>query len=139
MCSRYTFTECLQVLYTASFRYYCFTVRECKNDKTMASGKVLAALCSLIILSSFITSADSVSCCLRYRRHRFPCKPLLGYTIQTINGSCDINAVIFHLPGRFICADPLSGHTKRAMACINNRTKNMQFLQEGTKNTTASQ
>ncbi|KAK1885409.1 C-C motif chemokine 20 [Dissostichus eleginoides] len=62
----------------------------------MASGKVcfLATLCSLVILSTFIGSTQSASCCLRYTSRRLPCQRLLGYAVQTIKTSCDINAII---------------------------------------------
>ncbi|KAK5849963.1 hypothetical protein PBY51_014255 [Eleginops maclovinus] len=89
----------------------------------MASGKVcfLATLCSLLILSTFIGDAQSARCCLGYTNRRLPCKPLLGYTIQNINRSCDIPTVIFHLRGRFVCADPSSIHTQRLTKCLDAR------------------
>ncbi|XP_037312386.2 C-C motif chemokine 20b [Pungitius pungitius] len=96
----------------------------------MASGKVglLALLCSLVILGTFIDSTHSASCCMMYASRRWKCQPLMGYTIQTIVRSCDINAVIFHLPGRFVCADPSSKWTQRAMQCLNERkTKRSQI------------
>ncbi|XP_038553978.1 C-C motif chemokine 20-like [Micropterus salmoides] len=54
----------------------------------------VAALCSLVILTTFIGSTESASCCLRYARRPLPCKRLLGYTVQNINTSCDINAIM---------------------------------------------
>ncbi|XP_026148099.1 C-C motif chemokine 20b [Mastacembelus armatus] len=99
----------------------------------MASGKVcvLAAVCALVILTTLISSTDSASCCLRYTRRPLPCKRLLGYSIQTINTSCDINAIIFHLQGRFVCADPSMQWTQRAMKCLDEmeRRKN-QIIEE---------
>ncbi|KAK1885495.1 C-C motif chemokine 20 [Dissostichus eleginoides] len=94
----------------------------------MASGKVcfLAALFSLVILSTFIDSTQTANCCLSYTSRRLRCQRLLGYTIQTINTSCDINAVIFHLPGRFVCADPSSIRTQREMKCVDERRKKNQ-------------
>ncbi|KAK1884779.1 C-C motif chemokine 20 [Dissostichus eleginoides] len=91
----------------------------------MASGKVcfLATLCSLVILSTFIDSTQSASCCLRYTSRRLRCQRLLRYTVQTINTSCDINAIIFHLPGRFVCADPSSIRTQREKKCVDERRK----------------
>nr|QZC92281.1 chemokine (C-C motif) ligand 20b [Sebastes schlegelii] len=91
----------------------------------MASSRIclLAALCSLVILTMFIGSTQSASCCMRYTNRRFKCQRLMGYTIQTINTSCDINAVIFHLPGRFVCADPLTKWTQRGMQCIDERRR----------------
>ncbi|XP_034069961.1 C-C motif chemokine 20-like [Gymnodraco acuticeps] len=91
----------------------------------MASGKVcfMATLCSLVILSTFIGSTQSASCCLSYTSRRLPCQRLLDYTVQTINTSCDINAIIFHLPGRFVCADPSSIRTQRQMKCVDERRK----------------
>ncbi|KAL3040761.1 hypothetical protein OYC64_011705 [Pagothenia borchgrevinki] len=91
----------------------------------MASDKVcfLATLCSLVILSTFIGSTQSASCCLRYTSRRLPCQRLLGYTVQTINTSCEIEAIIFHLRGRFVCADPSSIDTQREMKCVDERRK----------------
>ncbi|XP_072234423.1 C-C motif chemokine 20b [Leuresthes tenuis] len=89
---------------------------------------VVVALCSLVILSSFISSTDSASCCMRYTRRPQPCKRLLGYSIQTITGSCDINAIIFHIPGRFVCADPSVKWTQRGMKCVDERRVAAQVL-----------
>ncbi|KAL7373248.1 hypothetical protein ABVT39_002267 [Epinephelus coioides] len=107
----------------------------------MTSGKVclLAALCSLIILSTFIDSTQSASCCMRYVNRRMKCHHLLGYTIQNIYTSCDISAVIFHLPGRFLCADPSSSWTQRGMKCIDERRKkNSEILANRTPGNTTS-
>ncbi|XP_054479096.1 C-C motif chemokine 20b [Anoplopoma fimbria] len=96
----------------------------------MASSKVciLAVLCSLVIVTTFIGSTQSASCCMMYTSRRLPCHRLLGYTIQTIITSCDIKAVIFHLPGKFVCADPSAKWTQRGMKCINERRrKNVQI------------
>ncbi|KAF1373229.1 hypothetical protein PFLUV_G00258210 [Perca fluviatilis] len=94
----------------------------------MASSKVFL-LCSLVILTTFIGSTQSASCCLMFGRRPLPCKRLLGYTIQTIHNSCDINAVIFHIPGRFVCADPSTNWTQRGMKCLDHRKmKNNQIL-----------
>ncbi|XP_075936980.1 C-C motif chemokine 20b [Anarhichas minor] len=104
----------------------------------MASSKVclLAVLCSLVILTTFIGSTHSVSCCMMYTSRQLPCRRLLGYTIQTIVNSCDINAVIFHLPGRFVCANPSSKWTQRGMKCLDERRrKNSQIT---AKNNTTS-
>ncbi|XP_075996536.1 C-C motif chemokine 20-like [Genypterus blacodes] len=79
------------------------------------------ALCALVCLATFIGSAQSASCCLRLYKHPLHCRRLLGYTLQTINTSCDINAVIFHLSGRFVCSDPTKHWTVRAMKCVDER------------------
>ncbi|KAM8881210.1 C-C motif chemokine 20b [Synchiropus splendidus] len=89
----------------------------------MASGKVrlFSAVCCLLILSAFIDSTHSASCCLSYIRRPKSCQVMLGYTIQTITQSCDINAVIFHVHGRFLCADPRAAWTRIGMKCIDDR------------------
>ncbi|XP_022604460.1 C-C motif chemokine 20-like [Seriola dumerili] len=84
---------------------------------------LLAVFCTLIILTTFSGSAQSASCCLRYTRRQLSCMRLLGYTIQNINTSCDINAIIFHLPGRFVCADPSMNWTRRGMMCVDEMRK----------------
>ncbi|GAA6215215.1 C-C motif chemokine 20-like [Lates japonicus] len=86
----------------------------------MASSNVclLAVLCSLAILISFIGNTQSASCCMRYTRRPLPFRRMIGYNIQTINNSCDINAIIFHLPGKFVCADPSMKWTQRGMKFV---------------------
>lgn len=37
----------------------------------------------------------AASCCLRYAKRHLPCKRLTGYTIQTINTSCDLQAIMW--------------------------------------------
>ncbi|XP_008288625.1 C-C motif chemokine 20b [Stegastes partitus] len=94
---------------------------------------LIAALCSFIILTSFTGTAESASCCLRYSRRPLPCRRLLGYTIQTMNGACDINAIIFHTPGRFVCADPKLKWTQIGMKCVDDmRRPTTQSRKEGT-------
>ncbi|XP_020512938.1 C-C motif chemokine 20b [Labrus bergylta] len=89
----------------------------------MTSGRVflLAALYSFFILTTFIDSTESARCCLQYSRKHLKCSRMLGYTIQTNTASCDIEAVIFHAKGKFICADPLSSHTQKLKMCIDGR------------------
>ncbi|XP_038163848.1 C-C motif chemokine 20-like [Cyprinodon tularosa] len=89
---------------------------------------LFAALCSLLIVASFIDSSESASCCMKYFKRKLPCKAVKGYNIQTINGSCDINAIIFHLNGRFVCADPLKVWTKRAMKCVDERRRKVERI-----------
>ncbi|CAN9506035.1 unnamed protein product [Ophioblennius macclurei] len=81
----------------------------------------LAALCAVVVLAAFIDSTQSASCCLNYIHRRLPCKRLLGYSIQTINQLCDIEAVVFHVRGKYLCADPASKATQRAKRCIDER------------------
>uniref|UniRef100_A0A672GS34 Chemokine interleukin-8-like domain-containing protein n=1 Tax=Salarias fasciatus TaxID=181472 RepID=A0A672GS34_SALFA len=83
----------------------------------------LVALCSLLILCTFIGSTQSARCCLNYIHKDKPisCKRVKDYSVQTINNSCDIDAIIFHMQGgksRFLCADPASNFTLRVMQCI---------------------
>uniref|UniRef100_A0A3P8P8V9 Chemokine interleukin-8-like domain-containing protein n=1 Tax=Astatotilapia calliptera TaxID=8154 RepID=A0A3P8P8V9_ASTCA len=101
----------------------------------MASRKtcLMVALCSLVIIINFFDSAQSVdslcvcvltaSCCLRYSNRQPPCKRILGYTIQNINNACDINAIIFHAPGRFVCADPSKPLTQKVMKCYDEKKR----------------
>ncbi|AWP21059.1 putative C-C motif chemokine 20-like [Scophthalmus maximus] len=85
---------------------------------------------SLVIFTSFIRSTESVSCCLRYTRRPLSHRRLLGYTIQTINNSCDINAIVFHIPGKFVCADPLMKWTQRGMKYVDERRKMAQIAEK---------
>uniref|UniRef100_A0A3B3VUY6 C-C motif chemokine n=1 Tax=Poecilia latipinna TaxID=48699 RepID=A0A3B3VUY6_9TELE len=79
--------------------------------------RLFAALCAFLIVCSFVCSSDSASCCTRYTKKKLPCLLVKNYSIQTIHGSCDINAIIFHVNGRFVCADPTKAWTKRAVTC----------------------
>uniref|UniRef100_A0A3B3IEF9 Chemokine interleukin-8-like domain-containing protein n=1 Tax=Oryzias latipes TaxID=8090 RepID=A0A3B3IEF9_ORYLA len=116
---------------------------------TNSKACLAAALCSLLFLSTFLSSAHSgesmlcdqqsfrliprtvfisvcvltASCCLSYSRRRPPCKLLLGYSIQTITGSCDLPAVILHLPGKFLCADPSMRWTQKLQLCVEERKR----------------
>uniref|UniRef100_A0A3P9H1T8 Chemokine interleukin-8-like domain-containing protein n=1 Tax=Oryzias latipes TaxID=8090 RepID=A0A3P9H1T8_ORYLA len=90
---------------------------------TNSKACLAAALCSLFFLSTFLSSAHSASCCLSYSRRRPPCKLLLGYSIQTITGSCDLPAVILHLPGKFLCADPSMRWTQKLQLCVEERKR----------------
>ncbi|XP_019958760.1 C-C motif chemokine 20b [Paralichthys olivaceus] len=95
--------------------------------------RFLAALCTLVILNTFICITQSASCCVSYSKRPLKCHRLLGYTIQTINTSCDISAVIFHVNGRFVCADPLKKWTQRGMSCVDEmRKKKAQILKDRT-------
>ncbi|XP_061569603.1 C-C motif chemokine 20b [Cololabis saira] len=96
----------------------------------MTSKVSMAALCALILLSTF-SSADSASCCLRYSKRRLPCKIIQGYSVQTITGSCDIRAVIFHLPGRFVCADPTTQWTRMRKKCVDERRRTAASILAG--------
>ncbi|XP_067342684.1 C-C motif chemokine 20b [Channa argus] len=93
---------------------------------SMASNRVclMVALCSLVILTTFISSTQSASCCLKYTKRRLQCKHLTGYTIQNINTSCDIHAIIFHLRDKFVCANPRMSWTQKLMSCVDAMRKN---------------
>ncbi|XP_032406616.1 C-C motif chemokine 20b [Xiphophorus hellerii] len=84
---------------------------------------LFAALCVFLIVSSFVCSSDSASCCTRYTKKKLSCLQVKNYSIQTIHGSCDIYAIIFHVNGRFVCADPAKPWTGRAVKCVDERRK----------------
>ncbi|XP_022049619.1 C-C motif chemokine 20b [Acanthochromis polyacanthus] len=99
----------------------------------MAGRKVflIAALCSLLILTTFTGTTESASCCLRYTKRKLHCKRVLGYTIQNIGTACDINAVIFHVPGRFLCANPGKEWAQTAMKCVDERRRPLRSVTKG--------
>ncbi|XP_051910434.1 C-C motif chemokine 20b [Hippocampus zosterae] len=86
-------------------------------------GRTVYLLTALLILTTFTTSTHSASCCLRYMKRKLPCQKVSDYSLQSIGKSCDINAVIFHLPGRFLCANPIASWTQRVMQCIDERKR----------------
>ncbi|XP_034021942.1 C-C motif chemokine 20b [Thalassophryne amazonica] len=104
----------------------------------MASSKLLllTAVCCFIILTTFISSTQSASCCLIYSARPLRCRRLLDYTIQTNGASCDINAIIFHVPGRFVCADPRLEWTQRCMKCVDERKMDIQLKKGNAQNVT---
>ncbi|KAM9337456.1 C-C motif chemokine 20b [Symphorus nematophorus] len=106
----------------------------------MASCKLCLLFCSIVILSNFISSTESASCCLMYAQRRLPCIRLIDYTVQTINTSCDINAIIFHVRGRFLCADPSARWAQMGKECVDARRRKaaLLFREQTIQNTTAS-
>ncbi|XP_036410783.1 uncharacterized protein LOC118796060 [Megalops cyprinoides] len=68
----------------------------------------LSTVCLLLVLtvSLFTLQAES-ACCTKYSRAELSKNLIKGFSIQTIGGRCNINAVVFHtLGGRKVCADP---------------------------------
>ncbi|KAL0966465.1 hypothetical protein UPYG_G00295600 [Umbra pygmaea] len=48
-----------------------------------------------------------MTCCKSYSSGRLTIDRICGYSIQTITGPCNINAIIFHsVKGKHICVDP---------------------------------
>ncbi|XP_061661576.1 C-C motif chemokine 20b [Syngnathoides biaculeatus] len=86
-------------------------------------GRTVYLLAALVTLTSFAGKTRSASCCLRYIRRQLPCQRISAYTLQSTGKSCDINAVILHLPGRFLCADPAADWTQRVMRCLDERRR----------------
>ncbi|XP_061777536.1 uncharacterized protein LOC133569317 isoform X2 [Nerophis ophidion] len=78
------------------------------------------ALTALLLLIICTGSTQSASCCVKnmVMRGKLSCQRLLGYSFQTIKNSCDIKSVIFHLPARFLCAEPTDSKTQKLMQCI---------------------
>ncbi|XP_060949907.1 C-C motif chemokine 20b [Limanda limanda] len=85
--------------------------------------RLLEAFCTLVLLSTFICSTQSARCCLSYTKRMLPCQRIVDYSIQTINKSCDINAIIFHVRGKFVCADPSKPWTQSRMTCVNEKKR----------------
>ncbi|XP_037136019.1 C-C motif chemokine 20b [Syngnathus acus] len=101
------------------------------TTRTSMRGHAIFLLSGLLILTSFMAGTHSASCCLKYIRRELPCQRVSGYTYQSMGKSCDINAVILHLPGRFLCANPAASWTQRVMRCIDERRrKNTKALEE---------
>ncbi|XP_061878154.1 C-C motif chemokine 20-like [Entelurus aequoreus] len=99
------------------------------------------ALTALLVLIICTGSTQSASCCVKNMvlRGKLSCQRLLGYSFQTINNSCDIKSVIFHLPARFLCAEPTDSKTQKLMQCIDERKrKSTPIPQQGSTTTTAA-
>uniref|UniRef100_A0A3B1KKB0 C-C motif chemokine n=2 Tax=Astyanax mexicanus TaxID=7994 RepID=A0A3B1KKB0_ASTMX len=83
-------------------------------------------LLSALILSCFIVETQTASCCLSYTRRRLYCENLRGFTIQTIYGHCDLDAVIFRTwNNKFICADPNKKRTQEMVRCLKTKVEHM--------------
>ncbi|XP_048095228.1 C-C motif chemokine 20a.3 [Alosa alosa] len=63
-------------------------------------------LCTLGLFSSEVAAVRKGACCTMYSSSIVPMKHIRGFTIQTNQGKCNINAVILHTPKRNICVDP---------------------------------
>ncbi|KAJ8375889.1 hypothetical protein SKAU_G00064690 [Synaphobranchus kaupii] len=93
----------------------------------MTSTRVTAvALLVIFILNSFFLHTESASCCLSYTKKNIKCQRMKGYTIQTLMGICDMDAIIFHAKGgNFICADPSKEQTQKIIHCLTARAKSL--------------
>ncbi|XP_051557604.1 C-C motif chemokine 20-like [Myxocyprinus asiaticus] len=61
----------------------------------------------IVALGVLCTDASAMSCCRKYTKVVIPIAIIRGYSIQTIRGRCNIDAVIFHTNrGKNICTDP---------------------------------
>ncbi|XP_053343242.1 C-C motif chemokine 20-like [Clarias gariepinus] len=78
------------------------------NSDTMAQiNGVAVTLVLLLTVSLFCQDTAAWACCRRYSKGQLPVSLIQGYSIQTIHGQCNINAIIFHtFGGRKVCADP---------------------------------
>ncbi|KAG5268512.1 hypothetical protein AALO_G00213390 [Alosa alosa] len=79
----------------------------------------LTLLTIIVILNTCILSTESAICCLSYSKRPIRCQKLKGYTMQDINTSCDIKAIIFHsVTGKLICANPEKPWTQHRIQCL---------------------
>ncbi|XP_051985135.1 C-C motif chemokine 20a.3 [Xyrauchen texanus] len=74
----------------------------------MAQISTTTIILIITALSVICTDASALSCCRKYSKAVIRYMAVIkGYSIQTIKGKCNINAVIFHTNGgRNICTDP---------------------------------
>ncbi|KAM4836619.1 C-C motif chemokine 20 isoform 2-T2 [Thomomys bottae] len=71
------------------------------------------------------TEASNFDCCLQYTKKALPSKFIVGFTRQLADEACDINAIIFHMRRRLVCANPKEPWVKRAMRIVSQRAKKM--------------
>nr|NP_001290624.1 chemokine (C-C motif) ligand 20 precursor [Esox lucius]ACO14156.1 C-C motif chemokine 20 precursor [Esox lucius] len=68
------------------------------------------ALLMILAVGLFTNSEAQQGCCMSYSTGRIPFNRIRGYSIQTVMGRCNINAIIFHsVQERNICVDPTEG------------------------------
>ncbi|KAL0966464.1 hypothetical protein UPYG_G00295590 [Umbra pygmaea] len=61
----------------------------------------------LVAVGLFAHSEAQQACCTSYTQRPMPIHLIRGYSIQTIKGRCNLNAIIFHLlKFRNVCVDP---------------------------------
>eukprot|EP00064_Thunnus_orientalis_P010658 superscaffoldBa00001466_g10684 len=71
----------------------------------MPSVKVLVMLFGICLLA-INTSAIKHGCCTKYMTGRLPFVKIKGYSVQTVNEMCPINAIIFHTNMGKACTNP---------------------------------
>ncbi|XP_030625854.1 C-C motif chemokine 20b [Chanos chanos] len=92
----------------------------------LTSKKNATFIIILFILKTFVQETESASCCLSYTKRTVRCQRLKGYTIQNINSTCDIKAIIFHtVNGKYICADPSKMWTQHRIDCLKKKAVNI--------------
>ncbi|XP_039620378.1 C-C motif chemokine 20-like [Polypterus senegalus] len=91
----------------------------------MASCKSLfISLLVLLTLNVLAVSAMYEDCCVSYTTRQMRCHAMKGYTIQTPEDLCNIEAVIFHTKwGKQICANPSQQWVMEVIKCLQHRVK----------------
>ncbi|XP_055472964.1 C-C motif chemokine 20 isoform X1 [Psammomys obesus] len=87
----------------------------------------LALACVLLAhLCSQSEAASNFDCCLRYTQQVLPHRAIVGFTRQTADEACDIDAIIFHMKKKFsVCADPKQSWVKKAVHLLSLKVKRM--------------
>ncbi|XP_006020797.1 C-C motif chemokine 20-like [Alligator sinensis] len=92
------------------------------NSKTL----VLYFLVGLLFVFWTAEAQSNQDCCLSYTRAALPPWVISGYTEQSSNEVCDINAIIFHTKsGIRACTNPKAKWVKKQLLFLSKRLKKM--------------
>nr|XP_045004254.1 C-C motif chemokine 20 isoform X2 [Jaculus jaculus] len=87
---------------------------------------LLAVGSALLLCLCSQSEASNFDCCLRYTEKTIPNHLIVGFTKQTANEACDIDAVIFHTKMKLsVCANPKQSWVKKAVQILSRKVKRM--------------
>ncbi|XP_066509076.1 C-C motif chemokine 20-like [Hoplias malabaricus] len=90
---------------------------------TQISGSALTLLLVLTV-SLCCQNATAFACCRKYTKGEIPFGIIRGYSIQTMRGVCNIDAIVFHTSiGRNVCADPAQSWVMESIRKLKEKVK----------------
>ncbi|XP_064787408.1 C-C motif chemokine 20-like [Oncorhynchus masou masou] len=86
---------------------------------------VLLVLLAVGLFAAQVSAAKQ-GCCTSYSQGRIDIGLIHGFSIQTVNDGCNIDAIIFHtVRGRFTCMDPTKGWVMKAVRKLRERAERL--------------
>ncbi|CAB1326673.1 unnamed protein product [Coregonus sp. 'balchen'] len=97
--------------------------------------QIRAAVIVLLVLLAvglFTTEASAAKqgfpkgCCTHYSKGKIDIRLIRGFSVQTVNDECNIDAIIFHtVRARFPCVDPTKGWVMEAVRKLRERAEGL--------------